>query len=401
MYFPHAEYESRWAALSAELRRRGYETVIVWQRTGGGYDRAGNVWYLSNYAAHNIGQEQSEFGGVGNAFAALVMHAGEPPELHVLAPDLSNHEAIESQYVAVETIIGHHGDLAAGLARHLTDSGVTGRVAYVGDDFLPAQMYRTLLAGTPQIEWVAEDDLLYRMQSRASARELELYRELGAIASTAMEAFITALIEGRRQSDAAAEAGRIILSHGGGWQRLGCHSGPGGDHSAFDYPFYGYSRRSPQPGEIVRAWIAGPVLEGYWIDPGRTSVCGLNPSGEQRHLIEEAADTVARITREVRPGRTPREVGAIIDDATGRRDLSLYGHGLSTFWLGPVIPASPENPDPEDTFWAVDEPFRDGQVFTSEIVVNEPGIGTAGFEDVFIVREGGNEMLTTTPLLFW
>jgi len=94
-------------------------------------------------------------------------------------------------------------------------------------------------------------------------------------------------------------------------------------------------------------------------------------------------------------------VGAIVDATTDRSDLGIYGHGLSTFWLGPLIPAQPFEPDPGDTLFDADEPFRDGQIFTSETFISEPGVGTAGFEDVFIVREGGNELLTTTPQLFW
>jgi Xaa-Pro aminopeptidase len=242
---------------------------------------------------------------------------------------------------------------------------------------------------------------MYRLQSHASSREQELYREIGDISSRALTAFMDGLVRGDRQCDAAAEAGKIVIAAGGGFQRLGCHTGPRGDHAAWDYPLYGYSREAASRGEFVRAWVVGPVLEGYWIDPGRTSVCGLNPTSAQRALIEEAITTVNRITDEVRPGRTPREVGAIVDATTDRSDLGIYGHGLSTFWLGPLIPAQPFEPDPGDTLFDADEPFRDGQIFTSETFINEPGVGTAGFEDVFIVREGGNELLTTTPQLFW
>jgi len=108
----------------------------------------------------------------------------------------------------------------------------------------------------------------------------------------------------------------------------------------------------------------------------------------------------------VKPGRTPREVGAIIDAGTaarglGDKDLELYGHGMSTFWLGPLIPARPASPEPGDTVWAADEPFRNGQVFTAETIVHEPGVGTAGFEDLFIIWDEGNELITSTPLLFW
>ena len=40
-----------------------------------------------------------------------------------------------------------------------------------------------------------------------------------------------------------------------------------------------------------------------------------------------------------------------IDATTDRSDLGIYGHGLSTFWLGPLIPAKPFEPEPGDTLF--------------------------------------------------
>jgi Xaa-Pro aminopeptidase len=306
----------------------------------------------------------------------------------------------------VDRIDGHVDDLATGLAERLKELRIEGRVAYVGDDFLPAQMYRTFVGGTPSIEWVAEDDLILALQSQKSPRELDLYREAGEISSQALTAFIQALIRGERQCDAAAKAGEIIIRNGGGFQRLGCHAGPRSEYAAWDYPLYGYSRERPKPGEIVRAWVIGPILEGYWLDPGRTSVCDLQPSHDQKRLIEDTVHIVEEITSAIRPGRTPRELGMIGDRLVQQMgyetEAGCYGHGLSTFWLGPVIPAGGALPKEEDDpFFGLDTPFHEGQVYTSEAFVRKPGVGIAGFEDVFIICKDGNEPLTKTPMLFW
>jgi Xaa-Pro dipeptidase len=405
MYFPKEEYEIRWSRLYEEMRRRGYGTAVIWQRTGGGYDRAGNVWYLANYASHNNGQESAAY-GVGCAFAALLARDGEEPELHILQPDYSTVEGVESRYVAVDHITCHEDNVAVGVAARLNELGIEGRVAYDGDDFLPAQMYRTLLAETPSIEWVPEDDLVLALQSQKSPRELDLYREAGEISSQALSAFTQALIRGERQSDAAAKAAEIIVRNGGGFQRLGCHAGPHGDHAIWDYPFYGFSRETPKPGEIVRAWVIGPILEGYWLDPGRTSVCGLRPSAGQKRLVEDAANLTKEMAAAVRPGRTPRELGMLGDRLVQEKgyqaDPGCYGHGLATFWLGPVIPSGSALPaDENDPLFGLDVPFHVGQIFTSEVFLREAGIGIAGFEDIFIVGADGNELITTTPLIFW
>ena len=403
MYFPREEYEVRWSRLQDEMGRRGYETAVVWQRTGGSYDRAGDVWYLTNYASHNIGQEPSAW-GVGCALAALLVRKGEEPELHILAPEFSTVEEVDRSYVAVDHIRGHEENLATGLGARLNELQIEGPVAYVGDDFLPAQMYRMLLADTPSINWVAEDDLLFGLQSHKSARELDLYREAGEISSRALSAFIESLIRGERQSDAAAAAAKIIVAAGGGFQRIGCHAGPRGEHSFFDYPLYGYSREAPNPGEMVRAWVI-PVFEGYWLDPGRTSVCELKPSPEQKRLIEDGARILEEITAAIKPGQTPRHLGTFGDRLLERYgyepEAGNYGHGLATFWLGPVIPAGGAVPDQDDPLFGLDIPLHEGQIFTSEVFPRKPGIGFAGFEDVFIIREHGNERLIHTPLLFW
>jgi|HubBroStandDraft_1064217.scaffolds.fasta_scaffold55596_2 Xaa-Pro dipeptidase len=405
MYFPPEEYETRWSRLYEEMRRRGYHTAVIWQRTGGGYDRAGNVWYLANYASHNIGQEPAA-SGVGCAFAALIAHNGREPELHILQPDYSTMEEVESRYVAVDRIACHEDNLAVGVAARLRELGIQGPVAYDGDDFLPAQMYRALLAQTPGIEWVPEDDLVFALQNDKSPRELDVYREAGEISSQALTAFTQALIRGERQSDAAARAAEIIVRHGGGFQRLGCHAGPHGDDALWDYPLYGYSRAAPKTGELVRAWVIGPILEGYWLDPGRSSVCGLQPSAGQRRLLEDAAQLTTEIAAAIRPGRTPRELGALGDrlvrDRGYQADPGCYGHGLATFWLGPVIPAGSALPaDENDSFFGLDVPFHEGQIITSEVFLRDPGAGLAAFEDIFIVGADKNELLTTTPLIFW
>ena len=79
----------------------------------------------------------------------------------------------------------------------------------------------------------------------------------------------------------------------------------------------------------------------------------------------------------------------------------LYGHSISTFWLGPCIPAFGAHLDEgEPGWWNADRPFHDGQVFTAETFTRDPGVGTATFEEVFIVHESGLEALSTTPMLF-
>ena len=85
-----------------------------------------------------------------------------------------------------------------------------------------------------------------------------------------------------------------------------------------------------------------------------------------------------------------------------RTDVTtLYGHGMSTFWSGPVIPGAHTTEVESDDFWNIDEPFYNGQVFTVEAFFSEPGVGLAGIEDILIIWEDGIEWITDSPKTFW
>src|SRR5690349_6120704 len=135
MYFPRGEYEERWAKAYAEMDRLGYSVAVLWQRTGGSYDRAGDVYYLTHYASHSSGQEPSHrgWGTIGRSFAALLLRDGQEPELHIAEPA----SVIDRSEIACGEIFGHDVDLALGLAQRLNEFGFEGRVAHNADTFLP------------------------------------------------------------------------------------------------------------------------------------------------------------------------------------------------------------------------------------------------------------------------
>lgn len=408
MYFPQEEYEARWAKVGEKMDELGYETAVIWQRSGGSYDRAGNVWYLTNYACHASGQEASSGANqIGMSFAALILRKGHEPELHIAEPA----HTVERRYVAVENIHEHLENLPLGIAERLNELGIEGPVAYLGDDFLPLQIWRILSENTPAIEWVPEEYLLYYAQLEKSPLEIELFRRAGEISGSALTVFMEALLRGERQCDAAADAASVVIRNGGGIQRVGCHTGPPSENSMWDYPLYGYSKTAPEPGDMVRAWVYGPVLEGYWIDPGRSSVCGRRPSPEQKELIENTVDLTERIIEELKPGNTPRQAGIVGDEMAaslgygegmGGALWDLYGHGLSTYFHGPIIPSHGAKDFEDDKgWWNVDRPFQENEVFTVETFVQEPGIGMASFEEILLVTADGVDRLTPTPMIFW
>jgi Xaa-Pro aminopeptidase len=45
--------------------------------------------------------------------------------------------------------------------------------------------------------------------------------------------------------------------------------------------------------------------------------------------------------------------------------------------------------------------YRKNMVGSTETFLALPGVGGAGFEQNFIVTEGGTELITKTPMLWW
>jgi Xaa-Pro dipeptidase len=404
MYFPRDEYEQRWTKVLDAMHAQGYETLVVWQRSGGAFDRLGDLFWLANYASAVSGQESPSVYGFGRAFAALLFRQGQAPELHIAEePD-----TVDLDEIPVDQVYGHT-NLIIGLAGRLKELGVEGRVAYVGDDFLPALYYRTLLEATPGIEWVPEDTFLWPLQRIKSPRELDLYREAGEIATRALTAMMESLVGGESESEAAARAGAEVLRGGGGFHRIGIHHGPKSEHSMWHSPVYGFTTGQPKPGDIVRAWVYGPILHGYWLDPGRTSVVGAKPTPEQRDLIENCARIVEEVMAVIKPGVTTVEAGQVGDAASSdagylshKQSASLwpiYGHGVGTFFARPSIPLFlPKEYEGEPKFT---DTFEEGMTMGIEAFLTHPGVGTAGFEQNVIVVRDGVEVLTKSPMLFW
>lgn len=396
--FPREEYEQRWARLYEAMRRRGHETVIMWQRAGGGYDRAGDVVWLSNYASFSSGQEpEIHTGVIGRAFAALVFHGGEAPVLHT-AEEV---EAVDRRVVTCGEIVSH-ANLPAGVARHLRERGIDGPVAHNGDDFIPMQFAREFAAAAPGIELVTMDDALWDIHRIKSPREQEVMREAGAVATRAMNALMEGLIAGRPEADAAAAAAAEVVRAGGGIQRIGTAHGPRSEHLFYSDGLHGYTREAPRPGDVVRAWIYGPLQHGYWLDPGRTAVVGNDPTPEQRRLVEGAANVIEELIAAIKPGVSTLDVGRLgdrlMDEAGNDADelWDFYGHGAGKdFYLNPVIPRRGVNAD------IAEEVYEEGMAATVELFLLHRGVGLAGFERTGLIGPDGWESLDTTPMIWW
>jgi len=391
-YFPQDEYEARWRRVEEGLARRGLDAAVVWGRSGGTYERCGDVLYLTNYYGTHSGQGLDTPITTARSFGAVILKRGEPPELMADEPG-PNPDLLATDRVAWSrnTIQG----VADLLARRKFD----GPVGLVGSDFLPMKYWALLQAATPRVEWRIEDELVREARLVKSPRELDCIRHAGEIASLALARLIEGLRAGRSEAEAAGEAAREVVRGGGHVHMIPCSHGALLRYFTRD-PLAGYSHDAPGPGDLVRGWVYGPMFQGYWLDPGRTAVVG-RPSDAQRELVEACAGVVETLMGRMRPGASVADIARVGDALVaafgGEKDQAaekwpLFGHGLGLFFEKPYISLSMGQPG---------DVLQEGMVMGVEAFLARAGVGSAGFEQNAIVGRGGPEILTTTPMLWW
>ncbi|HEY4968960.1 MAG TPA: M24 family metallopeptidase [Steroidobacteraceae bacterium] len=404
-FFAPEEYRARWEKVDQAMATHGYDNLLVWQRGAGTFDRVGDVFWLTNFVMNGSGQDPaSEEYGAPYTFSAVLIRRGREPELHVGLPAAD----LELTRVVCGTVVSHPENLMTGLAQYLRKQGIEGPVAVVGDDVLPGMYDRLLRVHAPQIEWRAAETLLWGPQSVKSSRELDAYRTAGELVTRALTLACDALLAGQSGAEAASQAAAVLLRAGGGFHRIDIHHGPDTERRVVSADLYGYHTTPPAVGEMVRVWIFGPIFQGYWLDPGRSLICGNQPTRTQRALLEGAVEVVDALVAAMRPGTTPRQLG-VLGEALARKHgyfdhpqlkVPLLGHGLGTNFIPNLIPMGEGEADLTGVL-RYDAPLEAGMVMGAEIFLTHPGVGTAGFEQNLIVTDTGPELLTRTPMLFW
>lgn len=406
--FTREEYQARWARVQAAMAAAGFENLVVWQRSAGTYDKVGDVFWLTNFQTYGTGQDPpTEETGAPWTFSAVLMRKGQEPEVHVGVSE----DDIDRPNIVAGKIVIHEPNMMVRFAEYLREAGIEGRVAVVGDDVLPGMSDRLLRKHTPQIEWVATHQLLEGPQLIKSDRELEVYREAGALVSSALDTAMKAIVSGQRSCEAAARAASVLLAGGGGFHRISVNHGPQ-MQNVLNKDYYGYNMTAPAAGDLVTVWIYGPIFAGYWMDPGRSSVCGARPTAAQRSLVEDCAKYTDEMMRAIKPGMTAAEVGirwaeiekkaAYFDGGNpeGGNSGHAFGHGLATSFPGYVLPVGDIENGPFG-YRRLSEPMTPGMLLTTEAFLTRPGVGSAGFENNFIVTASGTELLDTSPMLYW
>jgi Xaa-Pro aminopeptidase len=278
------------------------------------------------------------------------------------------------------------GDLLEALAGALSDGD--GRLG-VDDASLTVKQYRKLeeLLGEGW-ELVACAGAVERLREVKDAGEIERIRAASELADEALRAVLEDGLVGRTERD-------IALELEGRMRRLGATAPSfpsivaAGAHGALPHAA---PREQLIPADVLVTIDWGALHEGYCSDCTRTYATGEAISGQAREVYELVLGAQQRGLEAVRAGLSGREVDAIaravIEDAGYGEQ---FGHGLG-HGVGMEI-----HEGPRLSRTAGEEPLRAGNVVTVEPGVYLPGVLGVRIEDLVVVGEDAQEVLTSLP----
>lgn len=395
MSIERAEYRERRRRFAACIGAAGMDAAVVISRGGGTFDRFANVFYLTgHYQAYSYLPETPGLFS-GRSHAALVVSASDQAVLCVSVPE------VDTGRLAVDDV-RYGGDFAATIAKACRDLAADpGRLAVVGHDVMPAQMWLRLrdLLGFEALHDL--EDQLAALRRIKSPAEQSLVRAAAATGRRAVSTFLKMLRPGTSEAEAVAAATAVAVADGAGVYFAAVSSGPQSGYYAAT-PLPGYGTRRLQDGDLVRIDL-GIVLDGYLCDFGRTAVVG-TPSADQDCLWVTLTEALDRVIDGLSPGMATADLVAVGDDALTSLGVGApaagpsgmyasypahWGHGLGLGWERPwLVSSEPLTLEP-------------GMVLAVERAITLDGIGTVAAEQNLLLTESGAELLTAGPCGRW
>ena len=393
LVFSAAEYESRWKKVEMEMSARGIETAVIWGRTASTFDRAADVIYLTNYFSTKVGQGFDSGKFSARAYCAVLFRIGFEPVLIADDPDVRKEVVAVSDFRVADNPV-------ATLVDTLNSFGISGKVGFVGSDFFPVKYWNELQKIAPNLNWEICDDLVRARRLIKSEEEQEVIRIAGQIASPAMTRMMKALLSGKTEAEAAGLAAHDIVLAGGVIDKIQVSHGDTIGFTCGD-PLTGYRKVAPKSGDLFRAFLIGPMYQGYYLDPGRTAVCGNKPNSDQIDILEACDNIISSMAASIKPGVSFEDAAKVGDkmvsdfgpDADPAAEkFPFFGHPHGLYFEGPpYISTVLEHKNAK---------FETGMLIGLEAFLARKGVGNVGFEQNYLVNENGLELITTTPTLW-
>ncbi len=380
----HDEILDRQERAREAAEAAGYDALLVIGRSF--YDRPGDLAYLTNhFPPFPSTVFTGEHRGLGHALFLLPV-LGAP----ALVTDPRRHRA---DLVPVEDVRSSSNLMAATIAL-VRERGLDhAKIGLIGDDIMPAPMYRELRDELPDVEIEPEPILLSRMRMIKSPAEQEAMRAAALAADAALQAAIATIQRGRATERSTCAAGiHAAMSAGADFVRyMRVHSGP---WSALGSRWPQATDREIQRGDLVILDAIGAV-EGYQFDVNRSLPAG--PTDADRLQLLE---TVYRaLEAAIDACRAGNRIADVVDAAKAVIDRSpfanafggMMGHGIGLETVEePLLTAGNETE------------LEAGMTLCVEPGLFVPNWGGALIEQEVIIRDAGPpEVITKTPAWLW
>jgi Xaa-Pro aminopeptidase len=279
-------------------------------------------------------------------------------------------------------------DLWAGaIAKALKECHVSeGRVGF---DYLPESNLVYLKERFPRIEFVCVLLELLRMRAVKSRDEIGLVRHVASIIDIGMQRGLDTLRAGASEREVYAEISGAMFKAGSEmipWTPCCTSSGEYADLKPTDYRL--------KLGDSIR-WDVGAYYQGYVGDASRTGTVG-NQRPSFGKLYAQVHEAHTNGIKAIRPGSFASDVDQAVRMTLGRYGLPMLaesmGHGLGMRvyelpWIAP-----------KEESRALDMRLEPGMVISLEPESWKDG-RFVRLEDMILVTDSGNEVLTKTPYL--
>jgi Xaa-Pro aminopeptidase len=332
---------------------------------------------------------------------ALVF-ADQDPILFELGDQLG-HQAVYAPWIRPENLrysyswLGGIGGLdaarrearlfAQSLKAALDDAGFAGE--RLGFDVLD-DVARAALADCG-IELIAAQPAMLEARATKTQDEVACIRTAIAISNNGFASLAT-FRPGLRERDAAAAAHQAMLAAGAESAAGGLRTG----FNTFDVYHINHTDRIVDPGDLAYMLVCGTSYAGYKVCVYRSFIVGRRPNDRERAWYEKCRDRIYSVIGEIKPGATTADAAKhFLPASTWGYDaeqpllVAEVGHGIGQTYEPPVI----------SRLWSAELPqvFEPGMVIAVESREGERGYGGVRLEEMVLVTETGNEILTTWP----
>ena len=304
------------------------------------------------------------------------------PALAILSTDFRYWEqaARQAPDFTVYQAVGSIKDYLPGL---IAKAGSPARIGFESNTVTVGQ-FQDMQKASPEVEWSGVNGLIENVRAVKDANELALTRQTIDLAEDGLRYLLSLLKPGMTEKAVAWELEKYLRSHGADALSFDTiiASGPNAAR-----PHHHPGERVIQANEpITIDW--GAEIDGYRSDLTRTIVLG-EPDAKFREIYGIVLRAQLNAIDNIKAGQTGKEADAFARDvivAAGYGDN--FGHGLG-HGVGLAVHEKP----------SAGRLIEDERLPANSILTVEPGIYLSGWggvriEDMILVKENGNEMLS-------